>query len=113
MTFEEFQATRMPCADLGFRLDDARWLGEPPAKGNVYLDVLYIEEVMPHWPEAARKAGKWCLLIGNDQWISDDLTALERDLYEWAKAEGYFTDPATCSHRDDGRGFCIDCGAVI
>ena len=46
MTFAEFQATRRYCADLGKAIADARWQGEPPAKGNLYLDgTLYIEEV--------------------------------------------------------------------
>ena len=51
MTFAEFQATRRYCADLGKAIADARWQGEPPAKGNLYLDgTLYIEEVQAHWP---------------------------------------------------------------
>ena len=33
------------------------------AKGFLYLDVLYIDEVMPHWPQQARQRGKWHLLI--------------------------------------------------
>jgi hypothetical protein len=90
MTFEEFQATRRRTDDIGAAINDARWEGEPPAKGFLYLDdALYIEEVQPHWPETARKAGKWFLLIGNQERISDDLPALERELFDFAASEGY------------------------
>jgi hypothetical protein len=89
MTFEQFQSTRTASDDLGSVLSDARWEGEPNAKGNVYLGALFIEAVQPHWPEAARKQGAWHLLIGNQEWISDDLPSLERELYDWAMAEGY------------------------
>ena len=89
MTFEQFQATREHSDDLGAVLSDARWEDEPSAKGNLYLGALYIEQVQDHWPEAARKAGKWHLLIGRDESIMDDLESLERKLYEFAVSEGY------------------------
>ncbi len=90
MTFEQFQATRRYSEDIGAALSDARWDGEPAAKGNLYLDELYIEEMQPHRPEATKAQGKWCLLLDRDERISDDLEALERDLYDWAVSEGYF-----------------------
>jgi hypothetical protein len=90
MTFEEFQATRRHSDDIGAVLADARWEGEPPAKGNLYLGELYIEAVQPHWPDAAKARGKWHLLIARDEWITDDLETLERKLYDWAASEGYF-----------------------
>jgi hypothetical protein len=90
MTFAEFQATRRWCADLGTAIADARWQGEPPATGNLYLDgTLYIEAVAAHWPDAAKARGKWHLLTERNETISDDLEALERDLYAWAMANGY------------------------
>ena len=89
MTFEEFQATRRHTDDIGAAVNDARWEGEPPAKGNLYLDALYIEEVQPHWPDEAKARGKWHLLIGRDEWITDDLGALERRLFDFARSEGY------------------------
>ena len=58
MTFEQFQATRRYCEDIGAVIADARWDGEPPAKGYLYLDALYIEEVQAHWPDAAKARGK-------------------------------------------------------
>lgn len=89
MTFAEFQTTRVWCDDLGAKLQDAHWEGEPDGKGNVYLDCLFIEQVQPHWPEASRALGKWHLLIGRADWISDDLEMLERKLYQFALDEGY------------------------
>jgi hypothetical protein len=89
MTFAEFQATRRYCEDLGKAIADARWKEEPPAKGNLYLDALYIEEVQPHWPDEAKAQGKWHLLTERNEYISDDLETLERDLYAWAMASGY------------------------
>jgi hypothetical protein len=89
MTFAEFQATRRWCEDLGEAIADARWQGEPPAKGNLYLDALYIEEVQAHWPDAAKAQGKWHRLTERNETISDDLESLERNLYAWALANGY------------------------
>jgi hypothetical protein len=89
MTFEQFQASRRYSEDIGTAISDARWEGDPPAKGYLYLDGLYIEEVQPHWPEAAKARGKWYLLIDRDDWITDDLGTLERKLYDWAASEGY------------------------
>jgi hypothetical protein len=76
----------------GFLFADARWDGEPPARGYLYLGELYIEEVQPHWPDAAKARGKWHLLLDRDDWITDDLETLERKLYDWAVSEGYFED---------------------
>jgi hypothetical protein len=91
MTFQEFQATRRDCDDLGAVTNDARWEDEPtPAKGITYLDnTLYIEAVQPHWPDAAKARGKWHLILGREEWITDDLEMLERELYDWAVSEGY------------------------
>jgi hypothetical protein len=77
---------------IGAAIADARWEGEPPARGYLYLDELYIEEVQPHWPDAAKAQGKWHLLLDRDEWITDDLETLERKLYDWAASEGYFQD---------------------
>ena len=67
----------------------------PPAKGYLYLGGLISAnvfrcEVQPHWPEAAKAREKWHLLIGRNEWITDDLEMLERQLYDWAASEGYF-----------------------
>lgn len=95
MTFEEFQATRRRCDDIGAVIKDAHWEQEP-AKGNLYLDdeyPLYIEETQPHWPEEAKAQGRWYLIIGRSEWITDDLATLERKLYEFAGSEGLLRFP--------------------
>jgi len=93
ITFEQFQASRTRCADLGERIADAHWDDEPvPATGNVYLACLYIADVLPHWPEAARNQGRWYLIIDRDEYITDDLALLERRLYDFALSEGYCDD---------------------
>lgn len=85
MTFEQFQATRKWCDDLGKALSDARWEDGEKGRGQLYLDCLYIESSIG-WEGAT---GGYCLQIGNSQKMSDDLESLERDLYDWAMAEGY------------------------
>lgn len=92
MTFEEFQKTRTPCADLCAAVGSAPW-DDKPAKGLLYLGVLYVEGVQPHWPEKTRALGKWHLLIGRCEWVTDDLESLERRLYDFAIGEGYTMDP--------------------
>lgn len=90
MTFEDFQNTRRESADLGRDVSDCRWDDEvEPGAGFVYLDVLYIERVGDHWPDAARARGKFYLILERDEYISDDLEELERKLYDWAMASGY------------------------
>jgi hypothetical protein len=89
MTFKQFKATKTHCDDIGAVINDARWEGEPAAVGNIYLGQLYIEQVLPHWPEATKARGKWYLLIHRNEYVSDNLESLERKLYEFAKSEGY------------------------
>jgi len=89
MTFEQFQSTRKWSDDLAAAVQSAPWEDDAIANGNLYLDCLFIEAVQPHWPEAVRAQGAWHLLIGNEEWVSDDLSALEQRLYDWAMSEGY------------------------
>lgn len=93
MTFEQFQNTKAWCSDIGELIQDARWNGEPPARGCVYLGCLYIEEVQDHWPEATKTRGKWHLILNRDEYVSNDLAALERKLYAFAVSEGYTLPP--------------------
>lgn len=95
MTFEEFQATRKFHLDISKVIEDTRWEDEGPVQGFVYLNQLYIEMVGDHWPEAVRAQGSLYLLLNRDEWISNDLTALEWRLYHWACEEEY------CGPRDD------------
>lgn len=80
ITFEQFQATRTHCDDLGKTLNDAAFEDyAKPASGNIYLGCLCIEAF----------EGEWVLTIGNTSGRSADLEALERDLFEFAKSEGH------------------------
>jgi hypothetical protein len=93
MTFEQFQATRQWCEDLPAAVSSDNWGDDPQGtpKGNLYLGCLYIEHVQDWWPQDAKDRGDWYLLLGRDEWITNDLTALERRLYDWAASEGYFS----------------------
>jgi hypothetical protein len=97
MTFEQFQATKQWSDDLSVQIPDLRQDTGPQPKGNVYLGCLYIEYVASHWPTEAKAQGEWYLILSNQEWITDDLTALERKLYDWAVSEGYFDPPAHAS----------------
>lgn len=87
MTFQDFIATRVWSDDIGTIILDARWEGEPAARGYVYADSFYIEEVQADWPNNARQRGRWHLLLSNAEWISDDLATLERHLWDFAEFE--------------------------
>jgi hypothetical protein len=91
VTFEEFQATKFECGDLGAALDQDMGILEPVA-GNVYLGSVYIEQVRdttPNgYPNEYRAQGKWHLLIENTTRIGDDLEKFERELFAWAVGAG-------------------------
>lgn len=77
MTFEQFQATRTACADIGKAigadLDGVRG-------GYLYAGTLYIE---------AMQDGRFYLPIGNVERIESTLDPLERDLYAYGCDEGH------------------------
>jgi hypothetical protein len=75
MTFEAFQATRQPCADLGARFSYDNGEGEIDS-GFVYDDCCYIEN-NTRKPEL----GKYFLCMERSDWISDDLGKLEAMLF--------------------------------
>lgn len=88
MTFEEFQATRTRCEDLGKALRDCVWDNDPaPGSGYLYKGDLLIEDVKDHWAEETKIRGKYQLLIGHMVHISNDLAELERRLYDFAISE--------------------------
>jgi hypothetical protein len=80
MTFEAFQATKRECADLGAALADDGLKGQ---SGLLYDQFCYIENM----PVGDDPRAVYYLLIERSDWIDSDLTALERRLYEWARAE--------------------------
>lgn len=93
MTFLQFQGTRVWSENLAADVTSENWaeVGNTP-KGWLYLGCLYIEEVQPYWPQAARDEGKWYLILGRDEYITDDLLALEQKLCDYANAEGFEPD---------------------
>lgn len=101
-TFAAFQATRTECADIGakFSFDEDRTVS-----GFVYADCCYIEN-NTRQPEL----GKYYLLIGRGDWISDDLTKLEALLFvEHFQTE---VDGQTLKEEDDSvndyvRTYCL------
>lgn len=88
MTFEQFLATKTSCDDIGEAISADMGVTDP-VTGNLYLGCLYIEARQDWWPEDARKAGAWYLMLENTQFISDDLEMLERKLFDYAVANGY------------------------
>lgn len=86
LTFEQFQATRREVSDLGDALGEETLSGQP---GYLYLGELHIAFVTADWPPLAQAEGRYHLQIGRDEEITDDLAALERNLWEFAISEGY------------------------
>ena len=87
MTFEEFQQTREFHPDLGKVDPQMPWCEgqrhdfRQPAlsyDGRSYGIKLVTED----WPARASREGAYHLLIGNMEWIDDDLEELERRLYD-------------------------------
>ena len=77
MTFERFRTAVGEMDDLGAFLGDESLTG---VSGRLYRHGLYY---------IARTAdGRWSLVLGNTERVSDDLGALERELYDFAVAEG-------------------------
>ena len=87
MTFPEFQASRVWSDDLGPIYDGQFTDATNKPCGWVYATHYCIETVQPHWPDAAIKAGAYYLMLGNLEWITDDLESLERRLYDYALSE--------------------------
>lgn len=85
VTFEQFTATRRECAAL----PETTGPSNQPVPGLLYLSTLYIETRQEWWTDEAKKAGAYYLILENQEWISDDLPALERKLYDFAKVGGF------------------------
>lgn len=89
MTFEQFQASRKESQDLAVDAPDYTYDPDTKHTGFVYLGALAIENVLENWPESTRRAGKYYLILGNQEFISDDLEKLERELHDYAVGEGF------------------------
>ena len=92
MTLDEFRATGRDCGDLGAALDDGYWEDcSEPARGRLYLGQLWIQrKPAAGWPNGRTES--WYLLLGREDWLSDDLPRLEALLYEFALSERLILD---------------------
>ena len=74
MNIGQFRGSKTWSNDLASTLNDEVWTG---SAGWVYPGGVCIQE----------HNGGWCLTIGNQQTLSDDLASLEDDLHRWATRE--------------------------
>lgn len=91
MTYDQFIATRKWSNNLAVDCE-AYSDGEQSdhvQTGYIYCGSLYIEATEDWWPEDAQQQGKWHLLLERDEYITNDLDALQRRLYRWAMAAGF------------------------
>jgi hypothetical protein len=84
MTFQEFQATRTWADDLVAALGPDI-IYQPDRPGFHYAGGLHIFA-----PGGGAAPNVYELVIGNEQTLSEDLTELERRLYEYGLGEGVF-----------------------
>lgn len=90
MTFEQFQATRTECEDIGAAIDAYMPLPDGrPTAGFLYYGKLCIIKADPAFVDSGGKY--WLQTDPPEEYLSDDLSELERRLYEWAAREGYFS----------------------
>ena len=114
MTLSQFVATGRFVKDLRSHpmLDfwDGYWDDAPETpQGMVYLGFLVIELVMPTWPAETQAKGRWCLVIGNGDYVSDNLSLLERQLHVYAQDEGLC--PREEHHEENNHGSDGSCTA--
>lgn len=111
MTLDEFRRTKQWSEDISPG-------GEPDVRGWTYgpHHDFYIQS----WEDEDANGDpdcKWYLILERDEYITPDLAMLEGMLYAWAcDCCGWNPETGRCigeRHRDDGRGFCIDCGEAI
>jgi len=78
MTITEFRALGRDVPDLNIYgcTPDA----DEPSPGRLYPCNTYIQRV-------DHKKGRWLLVLGNQDWLTNDLTDLEVRLYDWAIGE--------------------------
>ena len=83
MMFEQFRSTRKHVDDLREALGADIYYGAG-CPGLVYCDEFYIEERSESWTDVVRARGRYFLVIGNRDWLSDDIESLERELWDYA-----------------------------
>lgn len=97
MTFEEFQKTRRFCSDLPAALnmesDCVTRTGFLYLGTDTELGILNIEILDETTKPEIRAQGSFHLLIGRETEVGFDLTKFERELYDFAVADGYIAEP--------------------
>ena len=85
MNFQDFQATRTACADLGAATSPEWFLdadgNEATATGFLYDGDCYIQQLAN---------GSYYLILGNEETVSQSLDELELVLHTRAADEGLF-----------------------
>lgn len=82
-----FLATKQWCDDLGVSLRDSTYSGD---NGYTYCDGTLFISCTDNWVHLPYgKNRRWHLLIGKNDWFSDDITVLESRLAAFAVNEGY------------------------
>jgi hypothetical protein len=84
-TFKQFVASRKRVDDIGIELVFGEFSG---ISGYVYCGGVFIENTNAN--DQAR--GRYHLLIERDEWYSNNLGALERHLYDFAKSAVFYED---------------------
>jgi hypothetical protein len=83
MTFDEFKASGKNVSNL----HDYNDFCEGP--GRVYCNGALVIQCTANWDGECKKSGKWFLSVRSQQYQSDDLEELEKELYEFAVDEDY------------------------
>jgi len=89
LTLAEFRQSGRDVEDLAAELPGDVWEGP----GRVYRGGLVIEQ---------GRSAAWCLTIGNSSEESDDLDALEEELYQYGICEGLIDEPVSDESRSTG-----------
>jgi hypothetical protein len=87
MTFAQFRQTGRDCQNIGEAIGEETLLG---VSGRLYCDDLSIEDTQSWKSNSTNlEEGRWYLLIGRDEYRSDNLEELERYLYRFAIENEY------------------------
>lgn len=86
MTIEQFRQTKKVMTDLSVATSDESHVGVP---GLLYCSVLCIETRTEKWKGSPAADFEYMLLIGRENYCSNDLAELEQTLFEFADSEGY------------------------
>lgn len=93
LSLDQFRRTRVYWRDLTLHEELRHAVSDGSAyvyAGNLFIDVVCDQEG-ENTPAELR--GAFHLVIGNREWLSDDLLTMERELYAFGLGEGLFRPP--------------------